>query len=77
MTMFIFTWRHFDLQRRVGPGLPAGALIAELGEKRRNPARIAAALRSYGRTLGYSALGVLAGLGLLVTLKRWRHRADD
>lgn len=68
---------RFDLQRRVGPGLPAGALIAELGEKRRNPARIAAALRIYGRTLGYSALGVLAGLGLLVTLKRWRHRADD
>lgn len=67
---------RYDLQRRVGPGLPAGAQIAELGEKRRNPARIAAALRSYGRTLAYSALGVLAGLGLLILLKRWRQRAD-
>ena len=67
---------RYDLQRRVGPGLPKDASIAEIGEKRRNPVRMAAALRSYGRTLAYSALGVLAGLGLLILIKRWRHRAD-
>jgi hypothetical protein len=67
---------RYDLQRRVGPGLPAQALPADLGERGRNPARIVAVLREYGRTLAWSALGVLVGFGLLVAFRQWRHRND-
>lgn len=67
---------RYDLQRRVGPGLPARALPAEVGERGRNPARIVAVLREYGRTLAWSALAVLVGFGLLVAFRQWRHRND-
>lgn len=64
---------RYDLQRRVGPGLPGSVLPAEVGERRRNPARMAAALRSYGRTLVWSASGVVAGLVVLIFVKRLRR----
>lgn len=67
---------RYDLQRRVGPGLPASALSASVGEPGRNPARLLAAFRAYGRTLTLSALAVLVGFGLLVAFRQWRHRND-
>lgn len=65
---------RYDLQRRVGPGLPPRAQAASIGERGRNPARIAATLRRYGRTLAWSAAGVTAGLVILILVNRWRHR---
>jgi hypothetical protein len=65
---------RYDLQRRVGPSMPAHTQPAEIGERNRNPAHTAAVLRIYGRNLALALLGLLAGLGLLVLLKRWWHQ---
>lgn len=65
---------HYDLQRRQGPDVPAQARPATVGERGRNPARLAATLGRYGRTLAVSALGVLAGLGVLVLVNLWRRK---
>lgn len=65
---------HYGLARRVGPDVPPRARSAVVGERTRNPARLAAALGRYGRMLGLGALGVLAGLGLLMLLSQWHRR---
>lgn len=65
---------RYDLQRRLGPDVPAQARPAAIGERGRNPARIAATLGRYGRTLAVSIVGVLAGLGVLVLVNLWRRK---
>ncbi len=71
----LFKLPRYDLQRRVGPGLPAAALAARLGERESNPAHLAAILETYKRKLVAVALGLSGILAALLVWRRWRQRA--
>lgn len=65
---------RYDLQRRVGPGLPAKAKIATLGARERNPTRQAAMFKKYRANLITLAIALFAAVLLLLAFQRWKKR---